>query len=76
MTALLQDKVLCVSLHRAFPDIQKVLLQIQLDITTPENRDAVGPTLLALKHLHDILTLFEAKGAVIQQESKPRTPHG
>ena len=72
MVKLLSDRVTSIALHRAFPDIQRVLLQIQLDITTPENRDLVGPTLLALRHVHDIFQLSEAKGAVIEQQIRTK----
>lgn len=65
MSLLLGDSSLCKAVFRNFPDFQKILLQIQLDITNETNRDDVGPTILALKQIHDILLLFKTKGAVI-----------
>lgn len=71
MSELLTDKSCCKSIASNYPDIERVLFQIQLDITTEENRDVVGPTLLALKHIQDIFLLFRSRGdAVIQQENK------
>jgi len=69
MNELLQQKHTCKLVARAFPELQQILLQTQLDITTVENRDTVGPTLLGIKHIHDILLLFKTKGdLLIKQE--------
>ena len=74
MTQLLSDKNICSAVHRVFPDIQRILFQIQLDITTSANRDEIGPTILGLRHVHDILALFEAKGAAIQSQETKKQP--
>jgi hypothetical protein len=71
MAALLEDKSLCKIIARAYPEFQKVLQQTQLDVVNEVNRDTVGPTLLGMKHIQDILSVFKAKGDVyIQQEPK------
>jgi hypothetical protein len=75
MEALLEKPHICRMFARNNVEIREVLQQIMLDITTEENRDTVGPTILALKHFHDIFALFEAKGRVIlaNEEREDRT---
>ena len=69
MAALLEQKYICKDIARAFPSIKEVLNQVQYDITTEENRDTVGPTILAMKNILDIMMVFKTKGDVyIQQE--------
>lgn len=69
MSELLDQPHICKGVARLFPELQRILLQTQLDIVNPENRDTVGPTLLGLKHIHDILLLFKRKGdLLIKQE--------
>jgi hypothetical protein len=71
MDDLLSDKTCCKNIASHYPDIERILMQIQRDVVTEENRDSVGPTLLALKHVQDTFLLFQAKGAaLIQQENK------
>ena len=71
MEALLADKTRCKNIATLHADIERVLVQIQLDVVSSSNRDNIGPTLLGLKHVQDILLLFKTKGdAIIQQENK------
>ena len=71
MEALLADKTCCKNIATHHSDLERILSQIQLDVVNPTNRDIIGPTLLGLKHVQDILLLFKAKGdALIQQENK------
>lgn len=71
MQELLNDRTLCKNVSVFGVDIQRIILQIQLDISNAENRDTVGPTILALKHVQDILMLFKTKGdLIINQENK------
>lgn len=72
MTDLLNRPDVVAALHRSFPAIQAVLLQIQLDVTSETNRDTVGPTILALKHVHDVLSLFDAKGRVLVSDQSTK----
>lgn len=71
MSELLGDRTLCKNVATIHADLERVLGQIQRDIVTNENRDTVGPTLLALKHVQDILMLFKTKGdMIITQENQ------
>ena len=71
MLELLEEGHICKTVSRAFPDLQKILFQIQLDITNEENRDKIGPTILGLKHVHEMLLVFRAKGdLLIKQENQ------
>ena len=73
MNELLSDSSLAKRIAVVFPDIEKVIRQTQLDIVTPDNRDTVGPTLLGIKHLQDVLYLFKVKGeALIAQETNTK----
>lgn len=65
MTNLLSDGTLCKNIATFHQDLQQVLLQIQLDVVSEGNRDIVGPTLLGLKHVQDILLLFKSKGDML-----------
>lgn len=71
MTDLLEQSHICKTIARGFTEIERILLQTQLDVVTESNRDVVGPTLLGLKHIQDILLLFKSKGdLLIKQENK------
>lgn len=75
MDALLADPTLCKTIYRALPAIKEVIIQIQLDITNETNRDEVGPTILALKHVHDTIRLIGARGgALVKTEEKQTKP--
>jgi hypothetical protein len=71
MADLLADGTLCKNIATFHADLEQILLQIQLDVVNEQNRDTVGPTLLGLKHVQDILLLFKAKGDVlVNQQNK------
>jgi hypothetical protein len=71
MTDLLADGTLCKNIATFHSDLQRILVQTQLDVVTEQNRDTVGPTLLGLKHVQDILLLFKAKGdLLLNQQTK------
>lgn len=70
MADLLEQPHICKGVSRLFPEIQKILMQIQLDVTTEENRDSVGPTILGIKHVHDIFSVFKAKGDLLIKQEK------
>lgn len=61
---------LCKAIYANLDDFQALLVQLQREITTSENRDIVGPTVLALKHVDDTFELFAAKGAVLTKQTK------
>lgn len=70
---LLNQKHLCKDIARAHASIEKVFSRLQLDLVTEENRDSVGPTILALKHIYDHLFVFKTKGDLyIEQEEKEK----
>lgn len=71
MEDLLKDTSLCKIVARNHADLLRILTQTQLDIVNEQNRDTVGPTLLGIKHIQDIFSLFKAKGDVlIEKENK------
>lgn len=71
MEKLLQDGTLCKNVATFGEDLSRILSQIQTDICTEENRDIIGPTVLALKHVQDTLLLFSAKGnEIIKKENQ------
>lgn len=71
MAALLDQNNICKDISRAFPSIKEVLHQVQFDIATEDNRDRVGPTILAMKNILDVLAVFKTKGdLIIKQEEK------
>lgn len=69
---LLKQKSICKDIARAHPSIVLVLSQLQLDLVTEDNRDSVGPTLLAMKNILDHLFVFKTKGELFisQDEQK------
>ena len=71
MGELLEQPHICKGVARLFPELQQILMQTQLDITNENNRDSVGPTVLGIKHVYDILLVFKTKGdLLIKQEPK------
>jgi len=75
MKELLEDSSLCKSIARIKDGIKNIICQVQLDIANEDNRDTVGPTIVALKNFQDILLLFAAKGGVlIANEKENKTP--
>jgi hypothetical protein len=72
---LLDDQSFCARIALSEPDTDRLLAEIQLAVVSPESRDSVGPTLLALQMLRDALRLFTAKGNAVRKlkESTPKT---
>lgn len=71
MSELLEQSHVCKGVARLFPELQQIIMQVQLDITNESNRDTVGPTVLGIKHIYDILLVFKTKGdLLIKQEPK------
>ena len=70
---LLEDPSVCKSIAGSHDAIELLLMQIQKDICTEANRDTVGPTLLALKHVQDVFHAFNVKGKLTlsQQNKEP-----
>ena len=75
MENLLERGHLCRMVARNYPELKEILQQIMVDITTEENRDSIGPTILGIKHILDTFSLFEAKGKILaaEEERKNRT---
>lgn len=71
MLELLSDNSISKRIAAVYPDLQQILFQVMLDITTEENQLTVGPTILGIRNTMDILLLFRAKGdALIQLENQ------
>lgn len=73
MDALLADTTLCKTIYRALPEIERVFRQIQLDSVTEDNRDTVGPTILALGRSLDTFNLIGTKGGAIAKTEEKQT---
>jgi len=77
MKELLEDTSLCKGIARNKEGLKSIICQIQLDIANEDNRDIVGPTIIALKNLQDIILLFSAKGDLLisqEKEKENKTP--
>lgn len=72
MQELLEDPSLCKGIARNKEGIKSIICQIQLDISNEDNRDIVGPTIIALKNLQDMILLFAAKGDVLLHKEKEK----
>ena len=72
MEGLLNKPHLCRMVARNSPELKEILHQVMLDIANEDNRDKVGPTVLAIKNILDTFALFEAKGRVILAEEERR----
>lgn len=70
MADLLEKPHYTMMVARNYDLLRDILLQIQLDVVTEDNRDKVGPTILGLKHVQDILLMFQAKGNVLIAEER------
>jgi len=71
MLALISDTSLCKRFAAVFPDLEKVMLQTMLDVTSEGNRDDVGPTILAMKNIYDIFFVIKTRGeAILETERK------
>jgi hypothetical protein len=67
---LLSDDALCKRIAVTHPDIDKIFTEVQRAACNESNRDNVGPTILALKQISDVLLLFKAKGDVLNSSKK------
>lgn len=61
MSALLADRRTLRAIRDAYPEIDKVLSQIQKDVVNESNRENVGYDMLALKRVQDVLLAFKTK---------------
>lgn len=61
MSAMMADRRTLRAVKDAYPEIERILLQIQKDVVNEENRDNVGPDMLALKRVQDVFLAFKAK---------------
>jgi hypothetical protein len=74
MEFLLKDPVIRKQLAVVFPILDTVLMQIMLDVTSPDNASTVGHDILAIRRVRDIFTLFATGGQVDlkNEESKKK----
>ena len=70
MTDLIERKHYSMMVARNYELLRDIILQTQVDIVNEGNRDTVGPTILGIKHISDILLLFKAKGDVLIAKEK------
>jgi len=70
MEFLLKNPTMLKQIARAFPAIESILFQINLDVATPENAAHVGHDILALKRVRDIFEMFALGGQVILQKEE------
>jgi hypothetical protein len=72
LDAALNDPRFVASIGSAYPDIREVMTDIQRAITTPDNIDKIGPTILAMRHIDDIFLLFKAAYDLKQSQEKQK----
>ena len=72
MEFLLKNPTLLKQIARAFPAIESILFQINLDVATPDNAATLGHDILALKRVRDILEMFALGGQVILQKEEEK----
>ena len=71
MMELINDSAIAKNISTIYPTLREILFQIGIDITNEENRDKVGPTILAIGHVLDVLTVFAAQGEKLISQEKP-----
>lgn len=72
MEFLLKDPTLNKMIARAFPAIDRLLFQINLDVATSENAANLGHDILALKRIRDIFEMFALGGQVILKKEEQK----
>lgn len=70
LAMLINDDVMVRKIHRVWPDIEKILLQIQRDSVKAGNTLPMESTLLALRENYDTLQAFAARGEAVEQALK------
>jgi hypothetical protein len=71
---ILNDESFCIAMATYKEPFNAALYQIQMSMTTEENRDSVGSTILALKNIHGIFHDIILKGeALIAKKEKSTT---
>ena len=70
MNEMIEDKGLCRAFETVYPDLDRVLAQLQLDLVTPANTDSIGGTLLGVQAVRDTILLFTQKGKALRQQSE------
>lgn len=72
MEFLLGDPTICKMIARAFPAIDRITFQINLDVATPDNAASIGYDILALKRVRDIFEMFALKGQIILKNEEKK----
>lgn len=72
MEGLLKNPVLAKQIARAFPAIETIMFQINLDVATPENAAHLGHDILALKRIRDIFEMFSLSGQIILKKEETK----
>lgn len=68
---LLTDREVVMTTARAYPVLERVLLNLQLDAVSEANASDAGHVVLAFKRMRDALYAIRTKGdAIIQQEKQ------
>jgi hypothetical protein len=65
MEFLLKNPTMLKQVARAFPAMEAIMFQINLDVATPENAANIGHDILALKRVRDIFEMFAMGGQVL-----------
>lgn len=73
MSDLFNDDPLVLKLAKVAPEIDRVLSQIQLDAVAPENRDTVGPTILALGEIRKVFRGMISRGDAVNQVNQAQS---
>lgn len=72
MAGLLKTPTLSKTIARAFPAIEMIMFQINLDVATPENSANLGHDILALKRIRDIFEMFSLNGQIILKKEETK----
>lgn len=63
---------LALSLVRVKDDFKELLLQIQLELVTEDNRDTLGHTVYAVKEMYQIFDAVILRGEALIQEAQKK----
>jgi hypothetical protein len=72
MEFLLKNPTMLKQVARAFPAMEAILFQINLDVATPQNAANIGHDILALKRVRDIFEMFAMGGQVLLNKEETK----
>lgn len=73
MQALLNDGAACLRVAEAHEDFERFLLQLQRDSASETNMTTIGPVIVALRKVDDLMRVVKLRGEAQDQENKKIT---